>query len=100
MRYNDKYGIVVKIINKFIFDFNTMIIKHNGNLVNAGLHILSPKILKMRVFDNAQRLDLDRDVLKPLIPGGKLFSYTSPEYVKDMGMCFDRFRSVTRKAWK
>jgi D-glycero-D-manno-heptose 1,7-bisphosphate phosphatase len=32
-----------------------------------------------------QRRDLDRDVLRPLIPSRALQAYTSPEYVKDMG---------------
>ena len=39
-------------------------------------------------------MDLDREVLKPLIPTGQLFVYDSPEYVKDMGTP-DRFYAVT-----
>jgi D-glycero-D-manno-heptose 1,7-bisphosphate phosphatase len=53
------------------------------NRVNAGLHIMSPKI-----FENITALrktDLDREILKPMIPSGTLFVYDSPEYVKDMG---------------
>lgn len=61
------------------------------NRVNAGLHLLSPKILEQ--FTELRKLDLDRDVLKPLIPTGELFAYDSPEYVKDMGTP-DRFYSV------
>lgn len=53
------------------------------NRVNAGLHILSPKILEQ--FDKPEKRDLDRDVLKPLIPERELAVYDSPEYVKDMG---------------
>lgn len=53
------------------------------NRVNAGLHILSPDILKG--FDRPVKRDLDRDVLKPLVGAGGLYSYHSPEYVKDMG---------------
>ena len=33
----------------------------------------------------AQKVDLDRDVLKPNIKSGKIFAYDSPEYIKDMG---------------
>ncbi|MCI8490143.1 MAG: HAD-IIIA family hydrolase [Lachnospiraceae bacterium] len=55
------------------------------NRVNAGLHILSADILNLPVFQMLQRVDLDRDVLKPLIAERKLFAYDSPEYVKDMG---------------
>ena len=53
------------------------------NRVNAGLHILSPSILDM--IQEPKKLDLDRDVLTPLINDKKLFAYDSPEYVKDMG---------------
>lgn len=61
------------------------------NRVNAGLHMLSPKIL--HEFKELKKLDLDRDVLKPLIPSGGLFAYDSPEYIKDMGTP-DRFYSI------
>lgn len=61
------------------------------NRVNAGLHMLSPKILDS--FNELKKTDLDRDVLKPLITSGKLYVYDSPEYVKDMGTP-DRYYSV------
>jgi D,D-heptose 1,7-bisphosphate phosphatase len=54
------------------------------NRVNAGLHILSSRIFKY-ISDTPTKLDLDRDILNKLIPSGELFSYDSPEYVKDMG---------------
>ena len=57
--------------------------KFYKNRVNAGIHILSPKILKKNV--NSEIVDLDRQILKPLANTGKLFIYDSPEYVKDMG---------------
>jgi D,D-heptose 1,7-bisphosphate phosphatase len=53
------------------------------NLVNAGLHMLSPDIL--RCFDAPAKRDLDRDILKPLVGTGRLAAYISPEYVLDMG---------------
>ena len=62
------------------------------NRVNAGLHILSPKVLEL--FTEAKKTDLDRDVLKLLIPQQKLVAYDSPEYVKDMGTP-DRYQKVT-----
>ncbi len=61
------------------------------NRVNAGLHMFSVNILK--AFKELKKIDLDREVLKPLIPSGELFVYDSPEYVKDMGTP-DRFYSV------
>lgn len=63
------------------------------NRVNAGIHILSPKVLG--AFNELKKVDLDRDVLKPLISTGKLFVYDSPEYVKDMGTP-GRFYSVIK----
>lgn len=56
---------------------------HYRNRVNAGLHILSPKVLEQTV--STPKVDLDRQILKPLAGTGKLFAYDSPEYVKDMG---------------
>lgn len=61
------------------------------NRVNAGLHIMDPEIfhlldLETKCRDNGnEKLDLDRDILKPLSGMGKMFCYDSPEYVKDMG---------------
>ena len=64
------------------------------NRVNAGLHFFSHKIFSQGLFQELKKVDLDREVLKPLIPTGQLFVYDSPEYVKDMGTP-DRFFSVT-----
>ena len=61
------------------------------NLINAGIHILSPEMLRHRqMFVKA---DLDRDVLKPAVPKGKIYAYRSPEYVRDMGTP-ERYRQV------
>lgn len=53
------------------------------NRVNAGIHIISPKILEKNF--NKDVIDLDRDLLKPLASKGVMYAYDSPEYVKDMG---------------
>ena len=53
------------------------------NRVNAGLHVLSPRILDMD--PGTEKIDLDRQLLKPLCGTGEVFVYDSPEYVKDMG---------------
>ncbi|MCC8051465.1 MAG: D-glycero-beta-D-manno-heptose 1,7-bisphosphate 7-phosphatase [Clostridiales bacterium] len=63
------------------------------NRVNAGLHVISPKILDMDV--NTEKVDLDRQILKPLAGTGKMFCYDSPEYVKDMGTP-ERYYSVIK----
>lgn len=61
------------------------------NRVNAGLHILSPKVLEQTI--DTPMIDLDRQLLKPLAGTGKMFAYNSPEYVKDMGTP-DRYEAV------
>ncbi len=57
------------------------------NRVNAGIHMLSPKIFDENygLYQSLKKMDLDRDVLKPLILKKKLYAYDSSEYVKDMG---------------
>lgn len=67
------------------------------NRVNAGIELISPELLKetMKNFvprhpETSDKIDLDRDVLKPNIPSGKIFAYDTPEYIKDMGTP-DRF---------
>lgn len=63
------------------------------NRVNAGLHVLSKKVLDTEI--DTPKIDLDRQLLKPLAGTGKMFVYDSPEYVKDMGTP-DRYESVCR----
>lgn len=63
------------------------------NRVNAGLHMLSPKVFSF--FPDLQKRDLDRDILKPLIGIGQLSIYDTPEYVKDMGTP-ERYYSVIK----
>lgn len=57
--------------------------EHYRNRVNAGLHVISPKVLDVEI--TTPKVDLDRQLLKPLAGTGKMFCYDSPEYVKDMG---------------
>ena len=57
--------------------------KYYRNLVNAGLHILSKKVLNDFIFKD--KIDLDRDIIKPNIKTNRIFAYISSEYVKDMG---------------
>ena len=73
-----------------------------SNRVNAGLHIINPKVLdiSLKNLDIDQetgfpkgKVDLDRQILKPLCGTGKMFCYDSPEYVKDMGTP-ERFHQV------
>ena len=75
------------------------------NRVNAGLHVINPAVLDMTGIDpgiigteidgKAAKVDLDRQILKPLCGTGKMFCYDSPEYVKDMGTP-DRYEAVCK----
>ena len=75
------------------------------NRVNAGLHVINPSVLDMtginpdivgtEVDGKIIKVDLDREILKPLCGTGKMFCYDSPEYVKDMGTP-DRYEAVCR----
>ncbi len=73
------------------------------NRVNAGLHVIDPVVLDKMNIDpsavgtvvegNVFKVDLDRQILKPLCGTGNMFCYDSPEYVKDMGTP-ERFEAV------
>jgi len=63
------------------------------NQVNAGIHIISKDFLK-NCPQSKEKIDLDRDMLKPSISGGKIFAYSTPEYIKDMGTP-ERYAQVT-----
>lgn len=62
------------------------------NRTNAGMHILSPKLLNNM---SKEKVDLDRDILRPLANTGELIAYESTEYVKDMGTP-ERYFSVCK----
>jgi D,D-heptose 1,7-bisphosphate phosphatase len=63
------------------------------NQVNAGIHIISAEFLK-NCPQAKEKIDLDRDMLKPSISGEKIFAYSTPEYIKDMGTP-ERYAQVT-----
>ena len=75
------------------------------NRVNAGLHVINPAVLDMTGIDadavgmevdgKLVKVDLDRQILKPLCGTGKMMCYDSPEYVKDMGTP-DRYEAVCK----
>lgn len=80
--------------------------KFYHNRVNAGLHVISPKVLEYTGIEASSigkteesgrtiKVDLDRQILKPLAGTKQMFCYDSPEYVKDMGTP-ERFYAVER----
>ena len=67
------------------------------NRVNAGIEIISPLLIEAakRTYipqhpETPDKIDLDRDILKPNIKLGRVFAYDTTEYIKDMGTP-DRF---------
>lgn len=94
----DKQGVVESWLSKE--DHRP---KYYKNRVNAGLHVIDPSILEQidgsrvgELDENTGKIikvDLDRQILKPLSGTGKMFCYDSPEYVKDMGTP-ERFHQV------
>lgn len=77
------------------------------NRVNAGLHVIDPQILNLSGIDAERvgkadekiakviKVDLDRQLLKPLCNTGRMYCYDSPEYVKDMGTP-ERYEQVSQ----
>ena len=57
------------------------------NVVNAGIEMISPRLLEeaRAKLSSLEKVDLDRDVLKPAIESGKIYAYETSEYIKDMG---------------
>lgn len=116
--FHKKHGGLVTLFthpNSHPYDSGLLVARENGevekwlakederppyykNRVNAGLHVISPKALEMsgikkEDIGDGRKVDLDRQILKPLCGTGKMFCYDSPEYVKDMGTP-ERFHQV------
>lgn len=79
-------GLIIADKNKSVLKWLTKEEKRPQwykNRVNAGLHIINTALLDTKI--TTKKVDLDRQLLKPLAGTGKMFCYDSPEYVKDMG---------------
>ena len=55
------------------------------NLVNAGLYFLKKEVFRSIPLPMGGKVDLDKDVIRPLIAKGQVAAYHSTEYVKDVG---------------
>lgn len=53
------------------------------NCVNAGVYILSGRIMEM--FKSPRKMDLEKDILTRLIEQKEVYGYHTSEYVKDAG---------------
>ena len=68
------------------------------NLVNAGLYVMQKsavnEIERIQVDKREDKVDLEKELIIPLIPTAPVFAYHSTEYVKDIGTP-DRLQKVT-----
>lgn len=54
------------------------------NEANSGIHIINKNLLQR--FPKEDKIDLDRQIIKPLVPEGKLFSVFTTEYIREIGV--------------
>lgn len=68
------------------------------NLVNAGLYVMQrtavDEIEKIQTIKGEDKVDLEKELIIPLIPTAPIYAYHSTEYVKDIGTP-DRLEKVT-----
>ena len=57
--------------------------RHFHNLVNAGLYVLSPRILDF--IPRGVATDFGKDIFPAIYAKEAIFGYPTPEYIKDMG---------------
>ena len=79
------------IVKSFDYKSNDRITYDYSNLVNAGVMIFSPSIFKY--LPELKKCNYEKDIIVPLISEGKVVSYKSSEYAKDMGTP-ERYRRV------
>lgn len=65
--------------------------KYLRNLVNAGLYVMSPKMLKY--IKKGVKADFGKDIFPKIIKKEILYGYNTAEYLKDMGT-LERIRQV------
>jgi D-glycero-D-manno-heptose 1,7-bisphosphate phosphatase len=66
--------------------------RYYKNEVNAGIHVIKKSLLDM-LPKESEKIDLDRELLRPALGARRVFAYTTPEYLKDMGTP-DRYKEV------
>lgn len=66
------------------------------NLVNTGIYVLSGELIMDLAKNGIEKLDMEQDVLEPLIEQGKVYAYRTSEYIKDAGIP-ERFLAVCRE---
>ena len=79
------------VVKAFDYKSNDRTTYNYKNLVNAGVMIFSPSVFKY--LTELRKYNYEKDIIVPLINEGKVVSYKSSEYAKDMGTP-ERFRRV------
>ncbi len=70
-------------VKKFDHKTNDRSVYNYHNLVNAGVMIFSKNTLQF--IQEPKKYSYEKDIVVPLIEQGKVYSYKSSEYAKDMG---------------
>ncbi len=103
IRYHENHKGKISLLvhpNAHPFDSDLLVIDVNGrvtgiapknhvrdywydNCVNAGVYILSGRIMEM--FNSLQKMDLEKDILTRMIEQREAYGYRTTEYVKDAG---------------
>lgn len=79
------------VVKAFDYKSNDRTKYNYKNLVNAGVMIFSPSVFKY--LTELRKYNYEKDIIVPLINEGKVVSYKSSEYAKDMGTP-ERYRRV------
>lgn len=79
------------VVKAFDYKTNDRTTYNYKNLVNAGVMIFSPNVFKY--LTELKKYNYEKDIIVPLISEGKVISYKSSEYAKDMGTP-ERYRRV------
>lgn len=79
------------VVKAFDYKSNDRTTYNYKNLVNAGVMIFSPSVFKY--LTDLRKYNYEKDIIVPLINDGKVVSYKSSEYAKDMGTP-ERYRRV------
>lgn len=79
------------VVKAFDYKSNDRTTYNYKNLVNAGVMIFSPSVFKY--LTELRKYNYEKDIIVPLINDGKVVSYKSSEYAKDMGTP-ERYRRV------
>lgn len=79
------------VVKAFDYKSNDRTTYNYKNLVNAGVMIFSPSVFKY--LTELRKYNYEKDIIVPLINDGKVVSYKSSEYAKDMGTP-ERYRTV------